>query len=354
MKKTFLLAAAFAALLALPARAASFGEDEFQALGHAILDADGIETFRALPDQKTVAVLPIQGDREGAVLDLVKKALVQSGKKAVEGKEDPMWDELIREMAFDQRKAEAGILDEKTIDRIGSLKAANMVVYGRVVECSKNENRIYVLVSLNATEVATKRIVWSGLFNTRWYVPGTDVPKGISGLGLPIRNQLKNRTTKMLVESLRAQPMLEQAKSVVLTPLAGDEDRYCTYILRDGITQSSIQAKELDLDSLKGARTTFHDLPPEDGDAVVYGAVRQLGYTTEPGWKDFWTLYKVDLDFQAAIERTDTHVVLWSDTIQSYVHLYDLNWGKILLFGIPILLVVFLFLAFLRKTSRVR
>ena len=354
MKKSFLLAAVFAALV-LPVRAAdsaAFGEEERQAFEQAFLDVSAAIRGSAIPDKASVSVLPISGDRGDAIAGLVKIAVTDAGKTYVEGHKDPMWVEVIREMAFDERNT--GLLDEKTLVKIGSLKATDVLVYGVVRACTKTENRIFVEIELHATDVKTKTHLWGGLFAKRWYVPGTDIPKGISELSLPIRSQLKRRTTKMLVESLAAQPKLSKIRSVVLTPLAGDEDRYCTYIVRDGLVATDLKAKELDLASLQGARTTFRDLPVVAGDAVIYGAVRQLGYKKFPGWKDFWTLYKVDLDFQAAIERNDNHDVLWSDTIQSYVHLYDLNWGKILLFGIPALLVLFAFFAFLRKTSRVR
>lgn len=356
MKKTFLLAAAAAAALALPARAdkTPFGEGERQAFAAAMADVASSLRGSTIPDGAGVSVLAVAGDRDAAVAGLLKIAVTDAGKTYVEGKNDPMWEEVVKEIEFDEVKGNAGLLDPKTLDKLGSLKASNILLYGAIRACSQTENRIFVELELHATDVKTKRHVWGGLFAKRWYVPGTEVPKGISELPTALRDQLKREATAKFVESLKAQPKLSAVKSVVLTPLAGDEDRYCTYIVRDGIVQTDLTAKELDLASLQGARTTFRDLPVVAGDTVIYGAVRQLGWYYEQGLFGLFEHYDVQIDFQAAIERNDTHDVLWSDTIQSFDDFYIWNWPKIILLAVGAVVVLLVIRAFLKAATRVR
>ena len=316
MKTPLLLATIAVAALAIqaPAADASFGEGERQAFA-AATQGDVLASLKelALPAETRFSVLAVKGDRDDAIAGYLKIAVTASGKTYVEGREDPMWDAVVKELGWDEQKAEAGLLDAKTIAKIGSLQATDVLIYGSVRACEKSENRVFVELELHATEVKTKKHVWGGLFAKRWYVPGTDVPKGISELPLAVRSQLKSSATAKMVESLNAQPKLGDIKSVVLLPLAGDEDRYCTYIARDAIVKTALTAKELDLATLKGARVVFRDLPVAAGDAVIYGAVRQLAYYEQAG---FWNLYticqavgQVNGAFLLATERTKAQAI---------------------------------------------
>lgn len=355
--KSLLLAASLLAATSLPllaADASAFGEDERQAFAAAI-ETDVTASLRASGLDGRISVLAVKGDRDDAISGMLKIAVTDAGKSYVEGREDPLWAAVIKEIAWDTRNT--GLLDEATITKIGSLQATDILLYGAVRACSKTENRVFVELELHATEVKTKRHVWGGLFAKRWYVPGTDVPKGISELPLAVRDQLKRLVTSNIVESLKAQPKLRSIRSVALIPLAGDDDRYCTYIARDAIVQTDLAAKELDLESLQGARAVFRDIPLTAGDAVIYGAVRQLGWYDEP-FKIFgltiFDKYTVPTDFQAAIERNDTHDILWSDTIQTYEEWYEWNWPVIIALGVGAFLLLIILSSILRAATRVR
>lgn len=378
MKSNFLLAAAFAAL-ALPGFAQTdtdkpsedvladdlrkavaaefpagetFDENVRQAFAKAMVDVADSLRASAIPSSARIAIIPIAGDRGNAVYGMLKTAIVSSGHVCVEDVSDPIWKAILSEAEVDIRNG--GILDEKTLVKIGRLQSPDTILYGAVRSCSVSENRVFVELELHATDRASKRHVWGNLFAKRWYVPGTDIPKGISELATALRDQLKRVMTEKIVESLKAQPKLAQIRSVVLTPLVGDEDRYCTYIVRDGIVKTDLVAKELDLQSLQGARAIFRDMPVVAGDAVFYGAVRDLGWMTEPGALGLFTLFRVQADFQAAIERNDTHDVLWSDTIQTYEEFYIWNWTRIVLLAVAVVVVLLVLRAFLKAATRVR
>lgn len=358
MKKSVFLAIAASAAVLFPSARAENGTEAFsdevrQAFAAAMSDVSDSLKSSGIPVGASMSVLPLRGDRDEAVAGLVKIAVTDAGRKYVEGKEDPMWNEVIKEMAFDERNV--GLLDPATLVKIGSLQATDVLVYGVVRASDVTENRVFVELELHATDVKTKTHLWGGLFAKRWYVPGSDVPKGISELSVVIRDQLKRTMTSNIVDSLKAQPKLSAVSSVVLLPLVGDEDRYCSYILRDAIVQTEgLVAKELDLTSLQGARTVFRDYPVVAGDAVVYGAVRQLGWFETPGPLGIFAKYDVQIDFQAAIERNDTHDVLWSDTIQAFDGYLVWNWERIAVLGAAALLALFVFASLLKAVTRVR
>ena len=79
------------------------------ALKDAIGEAEKALASAPVPKGQPIAVLPLAGDSEGGIRALLKNALVVAGKTCVEGKEDPMWDEVLNEIAWDERKED--ILD---------------------------------------------------------------------------------------------------------------------------------------------------------------------------------------------------------------------------------------------------
>ncbi len=378
MKTNLILAAAAAVVLAAPAFAqdsapsedvlakdlesavaaefpggAAFDDNVRQAFAHAMGDVSSGLRSSGIPENARVGILPISGDRGNVVRGLLKNAVVKAGHVCVEDGSDPIWKAILAEADFDIRNA--GLLDEKTLVRIGDLQTVDVVLYGAVRASAKEENRVFVELELHATDRASKKHVWGDLFAKRWYVPGAEVPKGISELPTALREQLKNAATDKFVASVQAQPKLAKVRTVALVPLAGDDDRYCTYIVRDGLTRlPNLTAKELDLQSLQGGRQIFRDLPVVAGDAVIYGAVRQLGWYQTEGFLGIFDHYDVQIDFQAAIERNDTHDVLWSDTIQSFEEFYVWNWVRIILLGVGALVALVVLLSLIKAATRVR
>ena len=56
-----------------------------------------LKSVKAL-DGKTVAVLPIVGDRSDTFADMLRIAVTKAGKNCVTGKEDPLFDEIVKEI----------------------------------------------------------------------------------------------------------------------------------------------------------------------------------------------------------------------------------------------------------------
>ena len=324
---------------------APFDDDEREAIAHAMEEVVAALKGSKGLDGKAVSILPVRNDSGDVVYSYLKNAVVSAGKRCVEHKDDPMWNEVVAEMVFDDRNG--GLLDEKTLVRFGSLKATDVLLYGTLRSCTKTGNRVLVELDLHATDVATKEVVWNIDVFKRWYTTGTDVAeKGLSDIPQPVRARLADTVRAKLVDSLKAEKKLKAVQSIVLTPLTGDDDLYCSHILRDAITKSGfLVGNDMDRSTFQGAKPT---------DTVAYGEVRRLDFGEAVGFLDLFRDYQLDLDLQSAISQNEGRSILWSDTIQDAVVWRVWNWPKIVLFAVGVLVVLWIVRAFLRAATRVR
>lgn len=313
MKK--LLFALFAVAV-LPLFAADFGDDEVrQAVYEALKQAQ--TALKSAPfGKKTVAILPLPGDKAGLFTGKLKNQLTELGFVCVEGKEDPMWNEIIKEVAWDERKDD--ILDRATLVKFGKLKAAQILLYGKIVALDKNSERIYVEIELHATDLATKRHIWGGTFAARVYKNKEVL--GIIALDNELRMLLKKNfgAAKESLLSPEYSGKLGNVKNVAVIPLAGDIDDYMTGLAIEVLTATRHLPKRPQIPSLSQLRA-FAKADARPGDAVFYGAVRDLRKTA-PVTKviDRKTLREtctVNADIQLFLEDLKTGTILWSKTI---------------------------------------
>ena len=324
---------------------APFTDDQREAIAHAIEEVvASLKASKELED-KAISILPIVNDSEEVVYSYLKNAVVAAGRRCVEHKDDPMWNEVVAEMVFDDRNN--GLLDEATLVRFGSLKATDVLLYGTLRSCTQTGNRIQVELDLHATDVATKRVLWNTDVQKRWYTTGTDVAeKGLSDIPQPLRARLAESIRAKLVDSLKAESKLKGVQSIVLTPLTGDQDLYCSHILRDAITKSGfLVGNDMDRSTFQGAKPT---------DSVAYGEVRRLDFVEEIGFLDLFRDYGLDVDLQSAISQNEGRSVLWSDTVQDVVVWREWNWARVVLLAVGILFVLWIVHAFFKAVTRVR
>lgn len=151
MKK---LLAFILALGLIPLFAQGLGDDDVrEAVSEALVQAQS--ALKSAPfGSKTVAVLPFPGDTSGYLTGKLKNQLTSLGFTCIEGKEDPMWDEIVKEIAWDERKDD--ILDADTLVKFGRLKAAQILLYDKIARIERSTERIYVELELHATDLATK------------------------------------------------------------------------------------------------------------------------------------------------------------------------------------------------------
>lgn len=265
---------------------------------------------------KNIAILPIHGDYNSLLMGRLKNMLTECGFSCVEGKEDPMWNEIIKEIAWDERKED--ILDAETIVKFGKLKAAQILLYGKVCVYDQNEERIYMEIELHATDINTKQHIWGGNFAYRFY-KGNDI-RGIISLDTELRLLLK-KNFEEAKNSLQTPVFAEKLKNIntiTVIPLAGDIDQYMTGLAIEMLAQTKHSPKNPQIPSLSQIRAFARDGYVQS-DAVFYGAIRDLHQDqieeSETPDKKVISSYNVYADIQLFAEDVKTGVILWSKTI---------------------------------------
>lgn len=313
MKK---LLAVILSLALIPLFAQGLGDDDVrEAVSEALVQAQN--ALKTAPfGSKTVAILPFSGDTSGYFTGKLKNQLTSLGFTCIEGKEDPMWDEIIKEIAWDERKDD--ILDPDTLVKFGKLKAAQILLYGKVVTINKSTERIYVEIELHATDLTTKQHIWGGTFAARIYKDNNI--QGIISLDNNLRILLKKsfEEAKNSLVSPEYAGKLNNVKSVAVLPLAGDIDEYLTGLAVEMLTATRHLPKRPQIPSLSQIKTDAKS-DQTIGDAVFYGAVRDL-HRTMPEVKvaDRKTMHEISTvhaDIQLFLEDLKTGNILWSKTI---------------------------------------
>ncbi|MFZ4395836.1 MAG: hypothetical protein ACOYOU_09455 [Kiritimatiellia bacterium] len=291
-----------------------FDENMRQAVQAALSDVSASLKSSAIGDGISISVLPIARDQGRYVEGLVKNAVTAAGKTYVEAREDPFWNEIMKEVEFDERKDD--ILDPATLVKFGKLKASKILIYGVVREASLSGNRVFVEIELHASSIETKQHVWGGVFAKRYYLTGDSDIQGLVRFPQEVRETLKRGLGEQAVASLgRQQAKLSALKTVAYVPLAGDIDQYATFILRDAVSQTSMNPKNLDLRTLGEARQMLRDQPVQ-ADALLYGALRNVQQRAIS--RTFAsTNIEVTAEVQVCIENVITREILWSDTLQA-------------------------------------
>ena len=307
MKKLLILL-----FLLLPAAPIQAMDDDARQALYGALDSVKTSLEQAPFGEKPIAVLPF-GKDDGTVASQIKNLLTQSGYVCVEGKDEPMWSEILAEIAWDERKDD--ILDPETIVRFGKLKASKILIYGSVVALSRTPERVYAEIELHATDLETKQHIWGGNFAYRFY-KGNDI-QGIIVLDPAIRELLKKNFV-LAKESLLEPTVAEKLagmKTVTVIPLAGDIDQYMTGLALENLTQTNHTPKNPQMPSLSQVRSFIRD-GQLDTDGIFYGAVRDLSRRAVPALDtETQNAFEVHADIQLFLENAKNGEVLWSRTI---------------------------------------
>ena len=315
MKKIITLIVSVIAVFAAAANDVRFlaDDDARQALYGAVDKA--AESLKTAPfGKKPVAILPLKTGHS-VLAGRLKNMLVQSGVVCVEGKEDPMWNEILKEIEWDERKSD--ILDAETIVKFGKLKAAKILFQCEIRVIDKNADRVYAEVELRATDIATKQIIWGGTFANRYYI-GKDV-QGIVSLDDDLRAILKKSfdEAKKSLTSPQVAGKLNHIKTVTIVPLNGDIDSYMTGLATATLTHTHLIPQNPHIPSLVQIRSTARDGLLKC-DAVFYGSIRALHKTkaqTKQEGKKIVTKHEIVAEVQIFIEDAKNGNILWGDTI---------------------------------------
>lgn len=313
MKK--LVVAAMAAAAAAGTAFAAISADEIVniALKDAVADAQAsLAASVKVPADKPIAILPIGNDASAQVAGLLKGAIVGAGKTCVEGKEDPMWNAILKEIEWDERKED--ILDPVTLDKFGKLKSAQYLMYGCVRRLATSERYVLLELELHVSCVATKEHVWGGSFVRRHFAPGAD-PDGEVKIPGEVRQALIGGIRGEIAKSLAAAKRIDAVKKVAMLPIAGDIDQYSEGLFRDALSASSVTPVNLDVTTRAEARFALREGPGK-ADAIAYGALRDMGARLVETKVEGKKTYRARMEMQLWIEKGATREILWSDTVQ--------------------------------------
>lgn len=266
---------------------------------------------------ENISILPMSGQDAEYVEGLLKNAVTAAGLSYVEGKQDPLWNAIIEEMAWSGKKGD--MLDQKTLSRFGKLQGTQLLLYGSIVAESSRKDCGYVELELHITSIATKEHLWGGVFSFRYYGP-KDL-QGIVDLDSELRQALKQLFADNSA-SLKKSAAAKKLDSAVIVPLAGDIDGYVTGLAVDMFNGVSIAPRELDVATLGEARLLLRDAP-EPADAVLYGAVRDLSRVLDRE-EVLQDTYEINVDVQLRLQDAQSGDILWSDTfIGTYEDIED-------------------------------
>jgi hypothetical protein len=289
---------------------AAYPEEVRQALR---LCADDIQTALAgspLPKNLPVAILPVSGDEDAYVIGLLKNAATGAGLACVEGKEDPFWNELVKEIEFSERKGD--ILDPATLTKFGQLKSAKLLMYAVVRDTAAGNGSGYAEIEVHVSSIETKQHLWGKVFARRFY-NSPDV-KGLVNLD-PDMRELIQKSFDRAATNLNAAAKLKDIRTVAVVPLAGDMDGFISGLVVSMVSKTQLVPKQLDTATLGETRALLRD-NPQAADAILYGAVRDLSQrelNKYPDRIEYETISAVQLTIQDA----KTGNILWSDLIEA-------------------------------------
>ena len=366
MKKS--LTTVFAAAVAAAGMALAQNDDFVHlALKDAVEDARASLAGSKIPAGEPVAILPVSGDVGGNVAGLLKNALVAAGKNCVEGKEDPMWASILKEIEWDERKED--ILDAATLDKFGKLKSAKYLLYGCVRRLASDARFSLVELELHCSRIATKEHVWGGSFVRRHYAPDAD-PEGRSRIPDDVRAALVKGIRGEIAKSLAASKKLGAVKKVAMLPVFGDADRYTEGLFRDVLSASSVTPVNLDVATRAEARLALRE-EAKLADALALGVLRDIGATLVETTAEGRKVYRARMELQLWIEKGASREILWSDTVRfaseftlgprgtwdvlcHYFPSLEKSPSRIVWVPLAVLVALIALLLFLRAATRVR
>lgn len=288
---------------------AAFTEAQRQALQLAMDAAQESLSVAGIP-QENISLLPIGNDEDRYVEGLLKNVVTDAGLSYVEHGSDPLWDAILAEIEWDDRKKD--MLDPTTLVKFGQLKGTQMLMYGTVREVRETTDRVFAEVELHLTSVTTKQHVWGGVFARRFYLPGR--VEGIVDLDPAVRAVLQDAFAGA-ADSIRDSSKLQAIKTVVFVPLAGDVDGYVKSLTENMLAETPLNPMEMDVMSLAQARMMLRDKPGV-ADAVLFGAVRDLSRELKHD-EPLKKTYEIHAEVQLTLQASPSGEVLWSRTLRA-------------------------------------
>ena len=257
---------------------------------------------------QTIALLPLGNDSSGILAGALKANLSTRNLTCVEAKEDPFFDEIMKQAEWNERKED--LLDAKTITAFGKLQTGQLLLYGWIRQPEVSARHVYAEIELHLSSIVTNQHLWGGTFTARAYFD-----EGVNGI-ISLDEYTRDVLHSIFADaekSLAASNKTGKLKRVAIVPFAGDIDRYAT-ILAEKMFSShpSISPANVAVNTLAEAIALLRT-KPETADAILYGAVRDLSTFMIKEDALRGNTYRYTAEVQMRIQTADGEI-LWSDT----------------------------------------
>ena len=264
--------------------------------------------------KQPIAIVPLRRGHD-LLAGRLKNMLNKAGFICVEGKEDPMWNKILAEIEWSDKKSD--MLESSTIVKFGNLKSVRILFECDIRLVDKNEDRVYAEIELRGTEVSTRKVLWGDTFTHTHYI-GKDI-QGIIKIDRQLNAVLKKNfadAQKSLTSPMHSEKM-RHVKTITVIPLIGDINAYMTNMAIAMISQTKYIPKNPHIPSLRVVRSSARD-GSLGCDAVFYGYVRSFHMTnpveSQEG-KQIKTSYNAVVNIQFFVEDAKNGNILWSATV---------------------------------------
>ena len=261
MKRFFLvnvIMAAFSLCSMLYAQTVEKGATQEMSVGSSNLEANLMQAIdaalgeaqkallTALPENKTVAVLPLPSQKQGTFnsgsndffVEKMTNILTQHGYKVAVSKEDEVFNELVKQIVWDAKRS---FFCEKAevVKRLGQMKNAQVLLYGSINKVSMFGNHINVELPLYAIDVDKATHLWGDTFKGSAFL-GKDID-GIVEMPTEFMNlftKVFDDAGKELKQAFKDKMLMDKvnAHTVAMLPMNGDIDQYVTGKAREMFT----------------------------------------------------------------------------------------------------------------------
>jgi hypothetical protein len=227
---------------------------------------ESLKADTKVPRQATLCLLPITNDKQAYLGDLLKTAVTDAGLTYVEGRDDPLWPALLKEMEMNKRQDD--ILDPTTLTSFGKLKAAKLLMYATIREVKSANGQACAEATLHVSAVETKEHLWGDSFTGMWPLPDLagSLPWGEKEL------QLINLCREDLGKAWTQVPELRGMK-IAIFGLAGDRDQMVTLMVSEALQKAGAVPVRIEAASQSEARRLVA-AKPGTCDAILSGAFR--------------------------------------------------------------------------------
>lgn len=308
-----------------------------QALDDALSKVDK-ELLTALPEHKTIAILPLPSQTPGTynygsndyLIEKLTNILTKNEYKVAVAKEDKAFAELVKQVVWSANKSFTST-NAEIIKKIGQMKNAQVLLYGSINRVSMYGNHISIEVTLYAIDVDNATHLWGNTFKGNAFI-GKDI-KGIVDLPTDYMKLFANvfdEASNELKHAFTDDKINKALHTIAILPINGDIDQYVTAKAREMFTrQFNVKTIESNIPTIEQALTSFGAPDKKLADSIFWGSIRDISTTYLPDVIDETTWTRTTdsqckrIEVELNISEVSTGTTIWTRTFSK-----EINTGK--------------------------